>query len=182
MDTGEIDLSKLKKPFSNRDIIWRIQASGKDKDAIWARIIASVSSRAIMDRLDDVCGPENWQNTLVKTADGGEICGISIKLRGEWVTKYGISPAEAKEAGQRAGVQWGIGRYLYGLGPVFAMIHEKGRYRGKIRGDAGAKDVSFRWDPPQLPNRALPKSEWVAGETKAVPDEKNESGAREDGD
>lgn len=174
---AEIDLAKLKEPFSQRDIVWRVQSCGNGTKGIWARVLAYITSRAIMDRLDDVCGPANWQNTFDKAPEGGVMCGISIRINGEWVTKWDVAAnTEVKEAGKldvdtnikggfsasmkRAGVQWGIGRYLYDIGADYAIISPNGRYSGKVRGENGGKDLPFRWDPPKLPNSALPKAEW----------------------
>ena len=54
-----MDLSKLKEPFSENDIEWRVQQSGETNGRIWAKVLAYVTARAIENRLDEVCGPEN---------------------------------------------------------------------------------------------------------------------------
>jgi hypothetical protein len=53
---------------------------------------------------------------------------------------------------KRSAVQWGIGRYLYGLDETFAQVSENGSLRGKTK-----DGKPFRWDPPQLPKWALPE-------------------------
>jgi hypothetical protein len=112
--------------------------------------------------LDEVCGPANWKNIFEKGPDGGIVCGISIKCGDEWITKWDgaeNTKVEAIKGGlsdsmKRAAVQWGIGRYLYKLEEGFAVISDKGRYFGKTKdGD------QFRWNPPTLPDWAIPKSE-----------------------
>jgi len=56
-----MDLKKLKDPFPSSDITWRVQQSGKKKNGDpYAMVLAYVTARAVMDRLDDVLGTENW--------------------------------------------------------------------------------------------------------------------------
>ncbi|ELN7608627.1 recombinase, partial [Salmonella enterica] len=51
-----MDLNKFDAPFNPEDIEWRIQQSGKTRDGkVWAMVLAYVTNRAIMKRLDDVC-------------------------------------------------------------------------------------------------------------------------------
>ena len=83
-----MDLSKLKEPFPPEDIEWRIQQGGVKENKPWALVLAYISNRAIMDRLDSVCGPEKWSNNYAKGPDGGILCSISIKIGDEWVTKW----------------------------------------------------------------------------------------------
>lgn len=84
-----MNLSKLKEPFRAEDIEWRIQQSGETNGRIWAKVLAYVTARAIENRLDEVCGPENWKNEFRKEGENGEyLCGISIKIDGEWITKW----------------------------------------------------------------------------------------------
>ena len=114
-----MDLSKLKDCFESNDIEWRLQQCGKTKEGkIWGMALAYVTNRAIMNRLDEVCGPENWKNEFKAAPDGGILCGISIKIGDEWVTKWDgaeNTDIEAVKGGlsgamKRAAVQWGIGR------------------------------------------------------------------------
>lgn len=156
-------LEKLKDCFPAEDIEWRVQRSGKTGKGYWAVVLAYVTNRAIQQRLDDVCGPENWKNEFASAPNGGVICGISIKCGNEWVTKWDGADNTAVEAVKgglsnsmkRAAVQWGIGRYLYKLDSTFAQITENGKYKDKCKDDGGY----FSWDPPQLPEWALPSDE-----------------------
>ena len=76
-----------------------------------------------------------------------------------WITKWDgaeNTDVEGVKGGlsgamKRAAVQWGIGRYLYGLEETFAIINERGRFRGRTK-----DQKPFRWDPPELPEWALP--------------------------
>ena len=83
-----MDLSKLKEPFPYEDIEWRLQQADKGKNGIWGKCLAYVTNRAICNRLDEVVGPENWKNEFKTGPDGGVLCGLSIKVDGEWVTKF----------------------------------------------------------------------------------------------
>jgi hypothetical protein len=59
---------------------------------------------------------------------------------------------------KRAGVQWGIGRYLYQLKETFVEVSEefqKGWERARLPKDNGGG--TFYWKPPTLPSWALPK-------------------------
>ena len=155
-----LDLGKLKEVFPPEDIEWRIQSSGKKQnDEIWAKVLAYITNRAIMDRLDKVCGPENWKNSFTAAPNGGTLCGLSIKVGNEWITKWDgaeNTDFEAVKGGlsgamKRAGVQWGIGRYLYKLPTGWANITPSGRHSDKLK-----DGTWFKWDPPPLPKWALP--------------------------
>jgi hypothetical protein len=158
-----IDFKALAAPFHPQDVEWRLQECGKKNDKIWAMCLAYITNRAIMQRLDDVCGPAYWKNEYRPGPQGGVICGISIKCGGEWVEKWDGADNTAVEATKgglsdamkRAGVQWGIGRYLYNLEVGFANVckdGEKGEYRGKVK----EGNIWFTWNPPKLPAWALP--------------------------
>ena len=54
----------LSRPFGDKDVFWRIDRSYGE----WARVLCYVDARAVMDRLDSVVGPENWQDSYVETA------------------------------------------------------------------------------------------------------------------
>lgn len=163
----QINLSKLKEPFSPTDIEWRVGQAGKKRDGgVWAQVLAYITSRAVQDRLDEVCGPANWKNEYQPGPHGGVICGISVRINGEWVTKWDgadNTDIESVKGGlsdsmKRAAVQWGIGRYLYDLGTNWAEIVEKGSHKGCVKAKKqGDSDVYFDWNPPQLPSWALPE-------------------------
>lgn len=164
-----MDLSKLKDCFEPNDIEWRLQQCGKGSNGkIWGMALAYVTNRAIMNRLDEVCGPENWKNEFKAAPDGGILCGISIKIGDEWVTKWDgaeNTDIEAVKGGlsgamKRAAVQWGIGRYLYKLEESWINANENGAYRGKTK-----DGTTFKWDAPSLPAWALPKDYDVKSES-----------------
>lgn len=160
-----MDLSKLKEPFPADRIEWRLAQCGKNAQGFWGMCLAYVQARAIMDRLDDVCGHMQWKAEYV-FQPAGVICRLSIFDEcADWVTKEDgaemtdIEPFKGGISGalKRAAVLWGIGRYLYDLESGFIKVVDKGtkdaRY-GKTK-----EGESFYWLPPELPSRALPKSE-----------------------
>lgn len=155
----EIDFKALGESFHADEIEWRLQQAGEKNGKVWALCVAYVTNRAIMDRLDDVVGPENWKNEFQAAPAGGVLCGLSVRVDGEWLTKWDgaeNTDIESVKGGlsgamKRAAVQWGIGRYLYALDETFAQVSENGRFRGKTR-----DGKAFRWDPPRLPDWALP--------------------------
>ncbi len=165
-----VQLAKLLEPFDEKFIEWRLQSAGKSKaGTIWGQALAYINNRAIMDRLDEVVGPENWQNEYEKAPNGenSTICGISILVQRdggsiEWVTKWDgadNSDIEAIKGGlsnsmKRAAVQWGIGRYLYDLETAWVTVTDEGRFK-----NGKTKDGEFfSWNPPTLPTWALPES------------------------
>jgi hypothetical protein len=164
-----LDLEALKDVFSPEDIEWRLQSSGIKNENVWGLALAYITNRAIMHRLDDVVGPENWSNQFTEGPDGGVLCGISIRIDGEWVTKWdGASNTDIEEVKgglsgsmKRAAVQWGIGRYLYNLKEGFIREDPNGTHRGKTK-----EGKTFKWTPPALPDWALPISEGGTAETK----------------
>lgn len=126
-----MNLDELDAPFASEDIEWRIQQAGKNNNGIWAKVLAYVTNRAIMKRLDEVCGKAGWRNEYRDIPNNGGVeCGISIKVEGEWITKWDAAEntqVEAVKGGRsgamkRAAVQWGIGRYLYNLEEGFAVV------------------------------------------------------------
>lgn len=129
-----IDLRRLSDFFSDADLEWKpITVSKKTGKALAAPYL---TNRAIMDRLDDVCGPGNWCNRFAAGPGGGVLCGISIRVGEEWVTKWDgaeNTDVEAVKGGlsssmRRAAVQWGIGRYLYQVPNQWVPVNERGYF------------------------------------------------------
>jgi len=172
----------LQEPFAAEDIEWRPQGWGKQKNGdYWCSVLAYVTNRAIMNRLDEVVGPEHWSNTFRDWHNGSQLCCLSLYIAMEddkmdWVGKWdgaeqthiesikgGIS-----DAMKRAAVQWGIGRYLYKLESNFAQtsVERKPKEHGwnylSADGDKGkgcqkGERHTFYWKPPELPAWALPQ-------------------------
>jgi len=129
-----------------------------------------------MKRLDEVCGKAGWRNEYRDIPNNGGVeCGISIKVEGEWITKWDAAEntqVEAVKGGRsgamkRAAVQWGIGRYLYNLEEGFATVSTQ-RVNGYHY--ARSKEVgTFYWQPPALPDWALPQQATKNNEQKEEP-------------
>lgn len=173
-----MELERLDEPFAASDIEWRVQQSGKTgQGKVYAMVLAYVTNRAIMNRLDEVCGKGFWRNEYQPAPCGGVMCGISIKFDGEWITKWDAAEntqVEAVKGGmsgamKRAAVQWGIGRYLYNLEEGFAQTSTEKNYawnRAKL------KDGSiFWWAPPALPSWALPPIKQASKEQEQPQDQ-----------
>src|SRR4051812_40686434 len=90
--TGKpLDLSRLADKFPASAIEWRVGRAGVKNGKVWATALPYLTNRAIMQRLDEVCGPENWKNEFREWVVGGKpgvLCGISIRANGEWVAKH----------------------------------------------------------------------------------------------
>ena len=99
-----------------------------------------VTNRAIQNRLDEVCGPENWYNEFKPWHSNGkkdaQLCGIAIYFEGKgFITKWDgaedsdIEPIKGglSDSMKRAAYQWGIGRVLYSLDTVWVDIERRGR-------------------------------------------------------
>ena len=155
-------LRLLSEPFDPDELEWRVGRTGSGTRGPWVHVLAYQTSRAVMDRFDAVCGPENWTNDFRAGPGGGVICRIGVNVEGAgWVYKEDgaeNTDIEAVKGGlsgamKRAAVQWGCGRYLYGLEESFGLVHEFGLH------SAGKGAEKFRWNPPGLPEWALPSTE-----------------------
>ncbi len=155
------DFPRLSAKFLPHDLEWRIGRAGETNGKIWAFALAYVDARAVQERLDEVCGPANWQDSY-QVLEKGILCTLQIKVDGEWIAKTNGSPETDIEGFKggiskalvRAASSWGVGRYLYDLEPTFAHIVEKGTPGAKT---GQTKDKKwFHWTPPDLPKWALP--------------------------
>lgn len=169
----KLDLEKLGDFFEAADVEWRAQRSGynANRKKAWVMVMPFITNRGVMARLDEVCGPSGWKNEY-KDSPGitkGVLCGISILIDGEWITKWDGADQTSMEAVKgglsnsmkRAAVQWGIGRYLYMMETQYVEVQEKGQHY--IRSKPGDKP-EFRgyWTDPELPKWAQPGSQEAA--------------------
>jgi len=122
-------LQDLKKeiPFK-----WRVQSSNQ----YGATCVAYIDARDVQDIFDDVCGAENWQ-VLYEEHKGNLFAKIGIKCGSDWVWKSDCGTesnvekekGEASDSFKRAGVMWGVGRFLYSLKIIKLPVKEKnGKY------------------------------------------------------
>lgn len=123
---------KLAAPFPPHLISWRVGATNKDKTKGLA--LAFIDARDVMRRLNEVVGPENWQNDYPH-ANGKTVCRVGIRVGPEWIWKSdgaGDSDVEAEkgalsDAFKRAAVRWGIGLYLYDISSPWVSIESYGK-------------------------------------------------------
>ena len=81
----------LAQPFAPEDLEWRLQNTIEDK--MRGMAVPYVTNRAIQNRLDEVCGPENWYNDFKPWHTNGkkesQLCGIAIHFEGRgFITKW----------------------------------------------------------------------------------------------
>jgi Rad52/22 family double-strand break repair protein len=113
----------LAAPFDNTEVKFKPQAVKGNR----ALALAYVDVRAIMDRLDNVLGVENWQDEYQLLPDNSVMCRLRLRIGKKWITKMDVGgPSEQPDGGdrlkaafsdalKRAAVKFGIGRYLYRL-------------------------------------------------------------------
>lgn len=113
----------LAAPFEPREVKFKPQMVKNNR----CLAMAYIDARLIQDRLDDVLGPENWEDAYKLLPDGSVMCRLRLKLGDRWITKTDVgSPSEQPDSGdrlkaavsdalKRAAVKFGIGRYLYRL-------------------------------------------------------------------
>lgn len=136
---------ELSAPFDPADVSWRCGPTNGEKTKGMA--LAFADARVFMDRLDEVCGPDGWQNKY-SHANGKTVCDLGIRYEGEWIWKAdgaGDTDNEAEkgalsDAFKRSCVRHGIGRYLYHLKSPWVEIEPI---------YAGAK--SYKIKPGELP-------------------------------
>lgn len=157
-------LKALQRPFPAEDIEWRVSHAVQGKGGAKALVLAYITNRAIMERLDEVFGIAGWKNEYAEWRDKGVKCTLTCKVENEWIAKEDgadVSDMEATKGGfsasmKRAAVQWGIGRYLYNLEQVWVNVNERGQ--NYIRTQTKQKEeIKGYWDTPKLPIWALPE-------------------------
>lgn len=136
--TLETLMQRLQAPFSMAAIRQRPLVIRKDKSA--AIPANYVDARAVMDRLDAVVGPFNWQSDF-KEIKGAAYAGLGIRHpeTGEWIWKWDAgsesnlekAKGEASDALKRAAVKFGIGWHLYAIPDVWVQGYRcrDGRFR-----------------------------------------------------
>lgn len=136
-DNAQEIFDGLCAPFPTENIEWRIGSTTKDKSKGMA--LAYINARSVMDRLDAICGPGNWQDRYPH-ANGKTVCDIGIRVlrddgSSEWVwksdgagdTDFEAAKGALSDAFKRAAVRWGIGRYLYDLDAPWVELEREGK-------------------------------------------------------
>lgn len=136
---------RLAEPFAPNIVSFRVGPTTKDKTKGMA--LAYIDARDVMRRLDEVCGPENWQDEYPWSDGKRVVCRIGIKIdlgpqwdgdqarNREWVWKTdgaGDTDTEGEkgalsDAFKRAAVKWGVGRYLYDVEAPWVEIEQRGQ-------------------------------------------------------
>jgi len=171
INESKLLMEELNTPFETRHIEWRVQSASKRGNNLKVLVLPYLTARSVMQRLDDVCGGF-WQSNYDKIQTTGTEafqCRLSIKIGDEWITRTDaaeVSDIESVKGGhsnalKRAGVQWGIGRYLYDLEPFWVELKNQGQINvyGKFKINGQLEQVKGYFNPPKLPSWALPKSE-----------------------
>jgi hypothetical protein len=135
---------KLAEPFPPGEVQWRIEAISKDKRR--ALVVPYVDAHTVLDRLDRVVGPEGWHDSYEVLSDEerslkderGErrerVVEVKCRLTVLGVTKEDVGEGDSLKAAfsdalKRAGVKFGVGRYLYRLEKQWVDYDpEKGRF------------------------------------------------------
>lgn len=122
-----MDLKKLQQKITPK---WRLQQFSKKYPS--AICIAYIDARDAMRILDNVVGPENWQDDYKMVGDQ-RFCGVGIRVNDSWVWKWDTGSetnveaekGEASDSFKRACVKWGIGRFLYDLEAQTVKVSER---------------------------------------------------------
>jgi len=152
----------LSEPFPRKDIEFRV--SRISRKTCKASVLAYITARGIMRRLDDVFGITGWKDEYV-VMETGVKCRLSVKMDSDWITKEDVAPFTTIEALKgafsdslkRAGVKFGIGRYLYDLREYWVdIIADRPVEKSYFVHYHSSRDLSGYWVEPILPEWALP--------------------------
>lgn len=120
-------LANLKKPIPHS---WRVQSYSKNKPV--ATVMAYIDARDTQEVLDTYC-TYGW-NRKHQMLNDRLYCAIGIVMPDgtiQWREDCGTESNEDKEKGQasdafkRAGVNWGIGRFLYDMDIQYVTASDK---------------------------------------------------------
>ena len=127
-ETAQDLFDSLSAPFPVEMIEWRVGTTNakfkKEGEPCKGVPLCYIDARAVMDRLDTVCGPENWQCDHTPGSAGLILCKLGIRFPGgDWIWKAdgaGATDVEGEKGAisdslKRAAVRFGVGRYLYDL-------------------------------------------------------------------
>lgn len=115
----------LAAPFDETEVKFKPQTVSGNR----ALAVPYVDARVVQDRLDEVLGIHNWQDSYDILPDGAVVCRLKVRFSDEWITKEDVgSQSEQPDDGdrrksafsdalKRAAVKVGIGRYLYHAKP-----------------------------------------------------------------
>jgi len=152
----------LRKPFARDDIEFRVcRTSGKSPKV---NVLAYITARGIMQRLDEVFGIGGWKDEY-EVLQSGVKCRLSVKIGDEVITKEdaasstNVEPLKGafSDSLKRAGVKFGIGRYLYDLPDTWVdLLQDKPMNPRNPIHYHSSDNYSGWWMEPDLPGWALP--------------------------
>src|SRR5262249_52486253 len=98
----EMDVDKLAAalaaPFDPSEVKFKPQTVSGNR----ALAVPFVDARVIQDRLDDVLGTRNWQDSYECLPDGAVVCRLRIRMGEEWITKEDVGgQSEQPDEGDR---------------------------------------------------------------------------------
>lgn len=178
-------MAGLKAPFKPEDIEWKPQSATERNGQISVLVVPYLNARAIMDRLDEVCGPmwkSEYEQMSLNTSKGvkeGFSCRLAIKIGEEWISRVDgaeVSDIESIKGGhsnalKRAAVQWGIGRYLYDLPNFWVPVKKHGtqNVNGEFKINKGKQWITGRYDAPRLDKKFIPENYVYSKNTSQQP-------------
>jgi hypothetical protein len=127
--TREI-LAELRRPFSASKISFKVQTKPSEKGN--SLVVAYIDARDVMERLDEVVGPD-WSDRYEKagTAQGLvcylTVCGVTRADVGDDNNENEPVKSAYSDAFKRAAVKFGIGRFLYDLPKMWAKAKPAGK-------------------------------------------------------
>lgn len=179
-ETAQI-FADLRKPFFPHEIEWRVAREVRGGKGV--QVLAYLTARAVMERLDQAVGPDRWESRL-DWIDNAFVCRLTLTMPdGRHVTRTDvcdisdIEPFKGAASGalKRAAVLFGVGRYLYSLGNTFADLHQ---YKKGLRDPqwhkSKADGKSLYWEPPNIADMGpefAPSGYGQAPEGSGMPDE-----------
>src|SRR5512142_1776765 len=127
--TREI-LEQLRKPFPAGKISFKCQTKPSENGN--SLVVAYIDARDVMERLDEVVGPD-WSDRYEKagTAKGLvcylTVCGVTRADVGDDDNENEPVKSAYSDAFKRAAVKFGIGRFLYDLPKMWAKAKPAGK-------------------------------------------------------
>jgi len=154
-------VEKLKLPFKQNDIEFRVAKVSKRTRKVL--VLAYITSRAVMQKLDAVFGVDGWKDEY-EVLQNGVICKLSVKMNGEFITKQDAAPFTNIEALKgafsdslkRTAVKFGVGRYLYQIPEYWVDLIDKkpAKAKNKIH-RYNSDNFTGWWIEPDLPSWAV---------------------------
>lgn len=168
---------ELQAPFKPREIEWRMQKQGKDKNGKpWCMVLAYIDARALQIRLDEVFTPFGWYDSYEPLGEDF-ICTLTVDFDGKKVSKQN-GASKTNVEGFKGGISnsfkrvcasgFGIGRYLYDLETNFAEVTMDNKQNDKNWKKASLKDgqnyINYFWKIPSLSWEFLPQADTITQE------------------